>query len=767
MRNCTRMAWIGILGTCLCACAAIAAEDSVRRSNYLTQLWRVLPPSDPWDEWLSRTHELPPDFATMPSIPLLPDPLVREEGTPRAARIASPEQWPGRREEILRELQQYVLGTTPPPPENFEARVLTETEEPRALVREVELSFGPENKAKTWLRLYLPKRPGPFPVFLTQENHEDWALIALRRGYAACIFAGSDSRDDTGTFLDAFPGYDWSLLTRRAWAASRCIDYLITLPEVDRARIAMTGHSRNGKQSLIAAALDERIAVVISSSSGVGGAIPSRYCSEQHFGEGIQNITGVFPDWFHPRWRFFVGREDKLPIDLHSLVALSAPRPCLLSIAFNDGVENAWAMQQGYLSVRETYRLLGAPDNLRILWRSGGHETWPAVIERYLDWCDLHFGRGDYTFEERFVYPWDWSAWAARDSWRPHLNVEAAHAIEDALRAGDGAPVASIAEWEKKAVEVRNAVLEILGEAPPGAAGTIGHYGGDVEHVESMLGRDTEPRGVMRENHVFGEYLNGNLYIPEFMPAGDRRLPAVLWLHPWHPAKGYAASYKRGEHFYIVAARLGFATFCYDQIGCGRRVEEVEHFYDRYPKGSLLGAMVRDAQAALTAMTDLPQVNPNRIYVVGYGLGAMVAQHLAALDDRPAGYAIIAGPQPFRLDTEDKPLGGIARWSRLLMLLPRLGHYVGNELYVPYDAHLLIASMAPRPVCVVTPLLDREVVHDDVTRAVESARQIYELYGASDSLTHVSPETYNHFGPEMHAIVLEWLQRLTRPQAGS
>ncbi|MCL6431854.1 MAG: Eco57I restriction-modification methylase domain-containing protein, partial [Anaerolineae bacterium] len=99
-------------------------------------------------------------------------------------------------------------------------------------------------------------------------------------------------------------------------------DYLGTVPQADRLRIALTGHSRNGKQSLIAAALDERIALVISSSSGAGGAMPARYFSEQHLGEGIELLTRRFPDWFHPRLRFFVGREDRLPVDLHELVAL-------------------------------------------------------------------------------------------------------------------------------------------------------------------------------------------------------------------------------------------------------------------------------------------------------------------------------------------------------------------------------------------------------------------------------------------------------------
>lgn len=134
-------------------------------------------------------------------------------------------------------------------------------------------------------------------------------MIAASRGYIGCVYAGADSRDDTDAFIPLYPQHDWGKLARRAWAASRCIDYLVTLPLVDPAKIALTGHSRNGKLSLIAAALDERITATISSSAGAGGPCPWRHFSEAQFGEGIELMTRAFPDWFHPRLRFSRGAK--------------------------------------------------------------------------------------------------------------------------------------------------------------------------------------------------------------------------------------------------------------------------------------------------------------------------------------------------------------------------------------------------------------------------------------------------------------------------
>jgi hypothetical protein len=537
------------------------------------------------------------------------------------------------------------------------------------------------------------------------------------------------------------------------------VDYLATIPQADTQRIALTGHSRNGKQSLIAAALDERIAVVISSSSGAGGAMTARYKAEPHSGESIELLTRVFPDWFHPRLRFFVGREHKLPVDLHELVALSAPRPCLLSIALNDGVESTWAMQQTYLAAQRVYRLLGAEDHLRIMWRPGAHETGPTVIERYLDWCDTHFGRSGYPFPERFIHPWDWEAWRTHSGEQIALPPSPRRGLEDALILDDGQPVRSVADWEKKREGVRAQVRWTLGESPPLATTPLGSYDEEPPHIAALLGRDSARANLEKGQVIFGEDLNGDVYLPAGLREAGRPAPAVLWLHPFSFSNGYVGWYPWWEEqVFHTLARAGFVVFCFDQIGLGRRIEEVEGFYQRHPRWSLLGKMVRDTQAALDRLARLPYVNAEQIWGLGYSLGSLVGLHLAALDERLAGFVSVCGPPPFRLDTAEKGTGGIRRWSHLYMLLPRLGFFTGHEERIPYDVHLLFASLAPRPLLVVSPQLDRAASLEDVTQAVEAARQVYALYGAAEKVKQISPEDYNRFSPQTQALALDWLK---------
>ena len=94
------------------------------------------------------------------------------------------------------------------------------------------------------------------------------------------------------------------------------------------------------------------------------------------------------------------------------------------------------------------------------------------------------------------------------------------------------------------------------------------------------------------------------------------------------------------------------------------------------------------------------------------------------------------------------------------MLLPRLGFFAGEEERIPYDIHLLLGCLAPRPVLVVSPQLDREANIEDITSSISQARLVYHLYDASLRLQQISPETYNQFGPEIQDLVIGWLKGL-------
>ncbi|HQS06017.1 MAG TPA: acetylxylan esterase, partial [Daejeonella sp.] len=394
---------------------AKSQSDSLKRKASLSRIMMVLPADkisngrisfldENFQDWLKRTGELPPDFDKMPSIPFLPDPLILDEGG-KNIPVSSAAQWEEKRRWMKEQLEYYVTGTYPQSPMDFKVKVLSEKKEGSTTLRMVELSFGPQEQAKLTIELMIPQGNGPFPVFMAQWNHRGWAQIAVRRGYMACVYAASDAKDDTEKYAEIWSGkYDFTRLMRRAFGTFRAVDYLHTLPIVDKERIALTGHSRNGKLALMAAAFDERIKAVIPSSGGSGAEVPWRYATQQYDVEDIALLSAAQPSWLHPRLRFFIGRENKLPVDQNHFMALIAPRGLMLSTAINEGAGNPWGIEQAYGSAQKVYKFLNAEDNLAIRFRDGEHGTHAGDIEDYIDFFDYVFKRSDHKPENKLLY---------------------------------------------------------------------------------------------------------------------------------------------------------------------------------------------------------------------------------------------------------------------------------------------------------------------------------------------------------------------------
>jgi dienelactone hydrolase len=764
-----------VLSISLAAARVGEAQDDRRRAE-LDRLLRILPRVDAWQGWLRRTGELPPDFDALERVPGLPDPLVLREGG-HDRPVTSAAQWQRRRAQILELFARYVFGSVPPPPADVRATVLRVRQAEGASIQETRLEFGPDHRARLGVELMIPSGRGPFPAFVTPVHSRSWGLIALRRGYVVCVFNGSDGHDDTAGFVPVWPGYDWGKLARRAFAASRCVDYLSTLPVVDGKRIGIAGHSRNGKMALIAAATDERFAAVVSGSSGTAGAGSYRFYGDAQLGEGIEIMTRSFPDWVHPRLRFFAGREDRLPLDANLLLALVAPRACLITNALNDFVESSADVQGVYLSAQRVYRLLGAADRLRVKWREGSHEFLPADIEGMFDWFDTAFGRRRFAFPETFVHP-RYEDWQASGE-TVHAAAFPVRGLDDLLTTEDGRAIGDATAWHAKAAEVRKRVLWATGDAPPRGPGENLAQRYDVTPLhhavmlmraepahESDLFEGTRTRAaVVKQSLVFGEHISGDLYTPQAAASPGRKLPVVLWLAPQSVPDGYSSFYQQGERLPLALAAQGFAVFAFDPIGTGLRIHEASSFYARYPRWSLLGKAVRDVSAAMDAVAAVPLVDASRIYALGFGTGAMVGLHAAALDPRLAGVVSVCGFAPMRPGGAARGTGGIAAVSTWYPWQPRLGAFAGQEARIPYDYHEVLALIAPRPVVVISPSLDREHALADVEATVERASRIYRLLGASQALRQESPEDFGRLSEQTQERAFAILKELAFPRS--
>jgi (4-O-methyl)-D-glucuronate---lignin esterase len=231
---------------------------------------------------------------------------------------------------------------------------------------------------------------------VTAESLASQRADVFRRGYALVVFNPNDCAEDTTLrnqdgswafrntrFYPFYRNYDWGILAGWAWGASRVADYLERDPAIDKTKLIITGASRNGKSSMIAAAFDERLmgAPVVTGGGGVGAY---RFAGPRK-SETLDIMQKKYPNWFSPNLHEFWGQREKLPFDEHWFLALAAPRPFIALEGLNDAISLPEAVKQSMLGARPAYALFGAEDHLGVNYANHGHaftaEDWTAMMD--------------------------------------------------------------------------------------------------------------------------------------------------------------------------------------------------------------------------------------------------------------------------------------------------------------------------------------------------------------------------------------------------
>jgi pimeloyl-ACP methyl ester carboxylesterase len=250
--------------------------------------------------------------------------------------------------------------------------------------------------------------------------------LIIERGYAFASFYSGDIDPDTADFTDGlaaelkpsmqFDADDPGTIACWAWGFHRVIDALTNQAadltksgsKLDLKKIAVVGHSRNGKTALLAAAMDERIALAIPSQAGCGGTAPNRFLrgeSDKQV-ESVKRINTSFPHWFCDEFTKFNDEPQRLPFDQNCLAAICAPRPVL----FANAEEDKWANPDGQLDVLKAtvpaYALYGKrgidadakPEMGKVVGhelgyfiRPGKHSMNRQDWQAFLDFADKHF----------------------------------------------------------------------------------------------------------------------------------------------------------------------------------------------------------------------------------------------------------------------------------------------------------------------------------------------------------------------------------------
>jgi len=406
----------------LCACALVTTTDMPSQAN--------------------------PDQGRQPVMPAnLPDPLIFADGT----RVATPAQWPKRRNELLQQLTEQMYGRMPERPAQMRFHVYDIDRQAlggKATREQISILFrGQENGPRMDLLVYVPNRVRRPPVILGLNfwgnetissdpgirisdrwvesgpsssldlscvknnrategcrgiDQKRWPVEKiLDAGYALATAYRRDLDPDRKdgykeSIRSAWPelaqgGDNLSTIAAWAWAMSRALDYVEQDRLVDGNRVIAFGWSRLGKAAIWAGATDARFAAVISNESGAGGA----KVFHDVRGETILQLNTNFPYWFCGNFKQYDGRDAELPFDQNEVLALIAPRPLYIASAILDENADPQGEFLGALAVTSVYQFLGGT----------GLPTsvWPAVDHPVLGRVSYHVRSGPHS-----VTDFDW-----------------------------------------------------------------------------------------------------------------------------------------------------------------------------------------------------------------------------------------------------------------------------------------------------------------------------------------------------------------------
>jgi cephalosporin-C deacetylase-like acetyl esterase len=626
-------------------------------------------------------------------------------------RISTPDALAARRKLVRATILDSIGGLPERTPLN--ARITGTLD--RGDYRIEKIVFESQPRFVVTASLYLPKKGSPpYPAILFPLGHEmggkshsAWQQVLgslARRGYVAFAWdpLGQEERkqffdpdwNDSKLFSSTVEHTELgaqcmlvgdALARYTIWDGIRALDYLLSRPEVDPARVGATGNSGGGTHTTYLAALDDRIGV----------AAPSCYINSWRVlldALGPQDAEQVFPGWL------------KNGMDFPDFIYSFGPKPFLVLSAIRDFFPIG-GVRETFAEVHGVYQSLGIADKLQKVEADDGHGYSQPRRQAAYRWFGRWLKSEDDDGLEQEV-----PALSSEELWAtPTGQVSTSFHGEDvfSLNLKRYAAVKS----SRPALSLSK-VRELAAFAPAGGGLKIKTYGAlprSGYRIEKLT-YESEP----------GILIPAVIYVPETHAA---RLPAILFAD----GEGKQASQEAAE----LLVRKGKLVMSIDVRGLGETRPSLDarssfftYFadHDNAETAILLGRTLVGMRAAdITRGIDLlsarSEVDSSNISGVGKGAAAVAMLHAAAFD-----------PRIRKLVLEEMLVSYDAIVTHRI-------HRKMFEQIVPsalkfYDLPDLANSMAPRPVWMINAVnpLGQVLPPADV-RAAYGRAQIYVTRG--------------------------------------
>lgn len=640
-----------------------------------------------------------------------------EERERAIARISTPNEVAARRSEIRERILQSIGGLPERTPLN--ARVVGTIE--RDDYRIEKIIFESQPRFFVTANLYAPKKGrGPYPGILVPLGHEpapkaypdaQRLLGALaEKGFVALAWdpIGQGERiqiydPDWGESKVVRSPTEHSVVGVQCTVVGdnlaryaindglRALDYLLTRPEVDPARIGCTGNSGGGNLTAYLAALDDRITV----------AAPSCWITSWQW-----LLKTIGPQDSEQTLFPFIGEG----IDYADFIYASAPRPYLVLAATRDFF-SINGTRQTYAEAKRVYELIGAPDKLAMTEADDHHAySLPRRMAAYRWFGRWLKGVEDQEPEPKIEFATDEELRCTETGQvTTSLNSETVFSMNQKRAESLRSPKPLLSNRKDFAafqMEIRKRVRQSLNVTPPKEAAPVKRYGQIANpgyRVEKLVYESES-----------GIVIPSLLFIPD---TAEARKPAIVYAH----GRGKAAGLAEIEEL----VQAGFVALSIDLRGAGETmVIESQQSNDTRPYFGdfdsamtalllgkpLVGMRALDISRGVDLLAARADVDADRIYGFGKEGGAVPMLYAATLDERIRKIAL-----------EDMLISYQSIITRRIHR-QALEHVVNGALKF-YDFPDLAAAFAPRSIWIVNGV-------DPIGRRVDLA-EMKKQYAAS------------------------------------
>lgn len=332
-----------------------------------------------------------PDLHTTPVYsadqPLLQFRLPGGETQPIGTRVA----WGDRRQHIVSNMER-VMGQLPNPAHRVPLDVREESREDADGYTRIKLTFQADRQHRVPAYLLMPDGlKGPTAAILCLhpthvlgksqicglggQPSRFYAHELAQRGFI-CLAPDYPTFGDYG---DVLPEYVSGTM-QAIWDNVRAVDLLESLPEVDRDRIGVIGHSLGGHNALFTSVFDLRLRAVVTSCGFTSFA--------DYYGG---DLTGWTSQRYMPRIATQYGKDPgMMPFDFHEVIAAIAPRPIFVSAPVHDSNFAMKGVVKAINRARPVYNLFEDDAALRAEFPVCEHDFPEEIRRAVYVWLGQH-----------------------------------------------------------------------------------------------------------------------------------------------------------------------------------------------------------------------------------------------------------------------------------------------------------------------------------------------------------------------------------------